>query len=260
MPKPRREGRPRRRRPNVRRLSVAELRTKHPYLFEDLEEWVVGELEEYFELCDNLVFYALLTDTANRSKRVDPRVIVHDEVVAFLLATLHRVSRMAKCEHVADDAKWAVELRLEDAGYGRTRGEQRAASLLRHPHAHLKPPEDARQLRGRRRDDLFTAIRIVRLFEQLRDELKGDIPRSKQARVDGQKELTSGLLKKYPELASMLGHPADVIDLTPEWAARIILGARFRPARAHSTVSGDLGRARRVIEQCRQARRRKTKA
>jgi hypothetical protein len=240
-------------------LTPSEAAERYPFLFEKLSDEQIRDLLEYYRIGPIDVFGRLPELLQDTAAPLPPEEAVFHEVVDFLRALVRAECKQRGRESVADEADRIVGGIYEAAHHGKTRGEQRAAILYRHPETdpdigmqvvkdghdfNLLPP-DARKLRARR--GLLPALRMVREFEELRAEFKkrlGNKPRRKKARDKLYKELR----QDFPELSQVLKDPQDVVALTPELAARIVWGKRRHPDLSEDRLSHLLAEAREVIE------------
>lgn len=156
-----------------------------------------------------------------------------------------------KREAIAELADVIIDNLLDAARGGKTRGEQHARVLHRHPFA----LSDACSLRDtyclsedepvtvpltvKQAKDRIHPLRefeVVREIENLKLELKAILP-SKRVREQKRDELCTKLKERFPELESFLEDPVDIRDLTPDLAARTVWGRRQEPPIGEKQVS-----------------------
>jgi hypothetical protein len=173
--------------------------------------------------------------------------------VPMLQAMLRAECQINHREAVADLADVLVERLGEAARHCTTRGEQRASIHFRHPYALSDAmdlaggsPEEPRRIsasEARNRMHPLSYLRWLADYEALRDQFKKLLP-NKRGRMRKKNEISELLKGRYPELTPHLSHPADVIDLTTDKAARLVLGVRL--GKDDKTISHLLAEARAV--------------
>jgi hypothetical protein len=214
------------------------------------------------EIEDRLAFYSLpgVPDPSTRLDEVlsnKERPMPAEEKVFELIVPMLQGMLRAECkkqerkdgtgnrEAIADLADSIVEKLLDAARGGETWGEQHARVLHREPFA----LSDARSLANesaltvKQAKDRVRSLRefeVVREIENLKLEFEEILP-SKDERARQQNELRTKLKERYPELTSFLKRPGNIIELTPERAARIVWGHRQTSAMDENTVSNLLG-------------------
>jgi len=147
-------------------------------------------------------------------------------------------------ERVADEADERAYQILDSLARGRTRGEQRAALLLRHPEALVPPPfkpSKEAEARGgavhepdfdhgppdaRKIDKLslnpFRAVQLVNRHAHLQKKMEPHIPKHLEDRLADKKHLQRKLSGLSDALKAELDDPADVRDMPPGRAARVL--------------------------------------
>ena len=152
-------------------------------------------------------------------------------------------------EAIADLADSIVEKLSDAARGGETWGEQHARVLHRHPFAH----SDARSLPNdsplsvKEANDRMRSLRefeVVREIENLQLEFeKILLTRSEREQKRKRDELCPKVMERYPELGNLnlRKYSENIIELTPDRAARIVWGRRQTPVIEEKTVSNLLG-------------------
>jgi hypothetical protein len=215
------------------------------------------------EIADRLTFYSL-PGVPNPTIRLDevlsddgPPLPAEEKVFGLIVPMVQGMLR-AECtksgdpkgkrEAIADLADSIIEKLLDAARGGRTRGEQHARVLHRHPFALSDSYAlgNGRHLTVKQAKDRTHPLRefeAVREIENLKLELKAFLP-SKRARSPKVDELCTKVKERFPELEDFLKHPGNIMELTPELAARIVWGARQEPAITEKRVSAVLAELR----------------
>lgn len=239
---------------DVRGDPHTELREAIGFIFEGLTE---EEIE------DRLTFYSLPSGQ-NPTIGLDailsdkgPPLPAEEKVFRLIVPMLQGMLR-AECkrqekkdgsgnrEAIADLADSIIEKLLDAARGGRTWGEQHARVLDRHPFAFSDAcslPNDSPLTVKKAKDRMrpLRAFEVVREIEDLKLEFEKILPSTKSARKRQQNELRTNLKERYPELGSFIRHSANIEDLTPDKAARIVWGRRQTPVMGEKTVSNLLG-------------------
>ena len=239
------------------RRDPRELLQRCPAVFEGLSDGEISDRLEFWSLKHASDPFDGLDEMLRDDK---PPQSAGDAALEPILGLLLPLLR-AECEKhgrgvVADYAEAQAGKILDAARRGRTRGEQRAAMLLRHPRA-LQPPKyrivekdyesrapDARSLGVL--PDPIDAIRMKREVRELQERLR-PLLADRRRRAERRKDLFAELRSRYPQLQRHLRKPRDVDDLTPAKGARAIWGALQRPAISGSQVENRLATASFVI-------------
>jgi hypothetical protein len=218
------------------------------------------------EIEDRLAFYSL-PGVPNPSIGLDeilsderPPLPAEEKVFRFIVPMLQGMLR-AECakpgdgkgnrEAIADLANSIIDKLLDAARGCATRGKQHARVLHRHPFAlsdaYSLGNERALSLKqAKERLDPLREFAVMREIENLKLELKAILP-SKRVRRRKVDELCTKVKERFPELEDFLKHPANIMELPPERAARIVWGARQEPAKSEKHVSAVLAELRKRI-------------
>lgn len=232
----------------------------HRELWEAIGFIFAGLTEEEIE--DRLAFYSL-PGVRNPSIGLD-KILSDDslplppeEKVFRLIVPMLQGMLRAECkrqekkdgsgnrEAIADLADSIIDKLLDAARGGKTRGEQHARVLHRRDSAFSDAcslPNDS-PLTVKKAKDRMRSLRefeVVREVEDLKLEFEKILP-SKSERERQQNELRTNLKERYPELESFIRRSANIKDLTPDLAAKIVWGRRQTPVIDKKTVSNLLG-------------------
>jgi len=219
---------------------------RYPFLFEGLKDEEIELRLEYFRVAGISVVSTIEAMRDRDAPALAPEEAAYRCVISRYRQALRTICERAGCEEVADEIDDIAALLQEAAAHGRNRAEQRASLMFRHPGLRTSVKLDGRSFRGRRRWHLIAALRLLRDHSKLKESLHESLARRPKLRP-AREALRSSLLKTYPELSGELERPEDVRNVTPDLAARTILGARLTPAVSAETVSTRLSEARKIV-------------
>ena len=219
------------------------------------------------EIEDRLAFYSLpgIPDPSGGLDKIladDRRPLPAEEKVFDLIVPMLQGMLRAECtkpgdakgnrQAIADLADSIVEKLLDAARGCGTRGQQHARILHRHPFAFsdacaLSNDSPITVNQAKNRMHPLREFEVVREIEKLGLEFKKTLL-SKPEREKRRDELFTKLKEVYPELEEFLQYPADITDLTPDRAARLVWGARQSPPISEKRVSNRLADLRDRIQ------------
>jgi len=236
------------------KLDPEEFRRIYPFVWDGLSDAEILDRIDHYRLpgTDDLGD-GLEKMTQQTQKALTVHDALYDRVVGMLRKLLRAELKRNSREEIADLADELIE-RVEDAACrGDTRGEQRLSLFYRHPYVWstvadfpIEAIKDVRRLH--RTTEPLAYLRMIRETRDIQSVIESVLPKDKRQRETldrRQKEdVITELIAEFPELAARLKSPPDLVDLTPELAARVVWGQRQQPPIVDKTVSNRLADAK----------------